>query len=148
MAIADSGVTPDKIHTGLDRPLTTAETALLATWIRDAEVYTSSRFTIGEDGEWPFDLEVYAMVVRWAVEERWSKRRGGGSGEVSSKTVQADDGAITTRYGEYAQTNGRQWWFLEEWWAVLDPAAGGGDVYSVAPAFEPDHGPRVEPWLL
>lgn len=145
---SESGVTPGDIDTGLGRPLTEDEEQRLTRWIRDAEVFISSKFTPDGDDNWPFDPDVYAMVVRWAVEERWTKSAGtaGGAGEVSSKTVQVDDGAVTTRYGEYQSKSGSRWWFLDDWWDVLTPQVESG-AFSTTPGFEADLPTAVDrPW--
>lgn len=124
-----SGVVPDDIDTGLDRPLTSAETSRLTRWITDAETLIGLRVP----AEVEIGAEVLTMVVRMAVEYRWEQSRSGGA---SAVTVSVDDGSVTRRY-ENGAPSGAAWWFLPEWWEWLNPSGESG-AFSTRPGFEPD----------
>ena len=137
--MAASGVTPDDIDTGLDRPLTSAERDRLAKWIVDAETLIGVRLP-----GVVLDPAAYQLVVRFAVEERWSGR--GSAGNTSSTSVTVDDATVTKRFGEWGGSSraGSPWWFDPEWLDILTPAIESG-AFSVRPTFEPDREPG---WVL
>lgn len=124
-----SGVVPTDIDTGLDRPLTSAETARLTKWITDAETLIGLR--VPADVE--LDPATLTMIVRAAVEYRWEQSRSGGA---SAVTVAVDDGSVTRRY-ESGNPKGAAWWFLPEWWEWLNPSGETG-AFSTRPGFEAD----------
>lgn len=126
-----SNVTPSDIAAEIGRPLTTAETAQVTQWISDAELLINTR--LGAEGMTGLDSDLYAFIVRQAVVRRLERVS---TGSATSKTVSVDDASVTTRYDEFGGSNNIYWWFLPEWWDLIDPKTSG--AFSTRPGFTPD----------
>lgn len=115
-------VTYEDVAISLGRSITlgSAEEKQITQWIADARLLIQQR--LGDLAL--LDQAVLDYVVREAVVARASNPEG-----YTSEAI--DD--YTYRYG--AET--RRVTILDEWWAMLDPDAGGG-AFSVRPSFEPD----------
>lgn len=117
-------VTPANVATTLGRPTPDSlEYDQWALWISDARMLIANR--LGDLGDLvQADLD---YVVRESVAARVRN-----PGAETSSTVSVDDGSVTRRYG---RSTG-QITILDEWWAMLTPAADGGSFYTV-PVYSP-----------
>jgi hypothetical protein len=113
------------VEVSLGRALSTNEVAQVQMWLGDALVIIGNR--LGDVAA--LDQTVLDYVVREAVVLKI--RRPDPATQVQ---VSVDD-ATTSR--TYESSTG-QVTILDEWWAMLSPAADSGIGFSTRPAFEPD----------
>lgn len=125
-----SGVTPEEIQTAYGHSLTPAQMDQVAQWISDAELLINAR--LGVDKMNTIDTDLYGFVVRQAVIRRLERAD---VGSASSTTVSVDDASVTRRYDEGRPAGGPYWWFLTEWWELINPSETG--AFSTRPTFEP-----------
>lgn len=127
-----SGVTPVDIEAAYGHSLTSAQTTQVLQWIADAELLINAR--LGADKMATIDPDLYAFVVRQAVLRRLERAE---AGSASSTTVSVDDASVTRRYDEGRPTGGAYWWFLTEWWELINPSESA--AFATRPTFESDN---------